>query len=57
MAYVVLYCDSDKRDMVVQRLEKQKFTKRVDFSYLGELKTQYAKKKDVTLLQEEEMIY
>lgn len=56
LAYAVLYCDSDKRDLVIQRLEKQKFIKRVDYSHLGELKTQYTKKKDPIQVQEE-MIY
>jgi uncharacterized protein YlbG (UPF0298 family) len=56
MAYAVLYCDSDKREQVMQRLERQKFIKRVDYSFLGELKTEYTKKKDIIQLQEE-MIY
>jgi len=56
MAYAVLYCDSEKSDLIVQKLEKQKFTKRVDYSYLGQLKTEYASKKEFNKV-EEELIY
>ncbi|MGV3487829.1 MAG: YlbG family protein [Tuberibacillus sp.] len=56
MAYAVLYCESEKVEAIVQRLEKQKFTKRVDYSHLGELKTEYASKKEINQV-EEELIY
>jgi uncharacterized protein YlbG (UPF0298 family) len=42
MGYAVLYCDSDQAQYVINRLEKQKFIKKVELSYLNELKTDYA---------------
>lgn len=51
LKYVSMYCDLDEREEIVNRLEKLRFVKRVDLSFLHEIKREYTKK-DVTRPQE-----
>ncbi|WEG11687.1 YlbG family protein [Pullulanibacillus sp. KACC 23026] len=45
LKYVSMYCDLDERDEIIKRLEKLRFVKRVDVSFLHEIKREYSKKK------------
>jgi uncharacterized protein YlbG (UPF0298 family) len=54
MRYAILYCDADKRDAVMERLAKQRFTKRVDLSHLKELDNRYQKKHKTERRREED---
>lgn len=44
LKYVSLYCDLEERDDVVRRLEKLRFVKKVEYSFLHDLKKEYTKK-------------
>ncbi|GGH74413.1 uncharacterized protein YlbG (UPF0298 family) [Pullulanibacillus pueri] len=56
LKYAVLYCDAEESDLIIQRLKKQKFTKRVDLSYLQEIRTHYKKKTETKPEDEEQQI-
>jgi uncharacterized protein YlbG (UPF0298 family) len=44
LKYVSMYCDLDEREEIVNRLEKLRYVKRVDLSFLHEIKREYTKK-------------
>jgi uncharacterized protein YlbG (UPF0298 family) len=44
LKYVSMYCDLDEREDIVNRLEKLRYVKRVDLSFLHEIKREYSKK-------------
>ncbi len=41
MKYAVLYCDSNDKDFIIQKLEGLHFVKKVDLSYKAFIKTEY----------------
>ncbi len=44
LKYVSLYCDLEERENVIKRLEKLRFVKKVDVSFLHDLKREFTKK-------------
>ncbi|GGE41145.1 UPF0298 protein [Pullulanibacillus camelliae] len=48
MKYAVLYCDEDNSENIMRRLQKQRFTRRIDPSLLQEVPTHYKKKTENT---------
>jgi len=48
MKYAVLYCDKEDSENIMHRLHKQRFTRRVDPSFLQEVSMLYKKKTEET---------
>lgn len=45
MKYAILYCETEKLDAIIRDLESLRAVKRVEKSYLQEIKTTYEKKR------------
>jgi len=55
LKYAVLYCDKEDSESIMNRLQKQRFTRKIDPSFLQDVSTLYKRKTEYEQKEETSM--